>query len=93
MQHRTESRRKQVTPIMRPCTVLAHVSRTRVLREIPLCTIPPPASIAYRFLGKEISANPTIPLFSFPMVILKAAERNTVCSRASTKASMKPGEH
>lgn len=41
MQHRTESRHKQVTPIMRPCTVLAHVSRTRVLREIPSCTIPP----------------------------------------------------
>ena len=39
LQHRTEFRCNQVTPIMRPCTALAHVSRTRVLREISLCTI------------------------------------------------------
>ena len=38
-QHRTESRCNQVTTITRPCTAPAHVSRTRVLREISLCTI------------------------------------------------------
>lgn len=40
LQHRTESRCNQVTPITQPYTAVAHISWATVLREISLCTIP-----------------------------------------------------
>lgn len=41
---------------------------------------------------KKKSTNAIIPLFSLPTVILNAAERSIMCSRASIKACRKPGE-
>lgn len=46
----------------------------------------------YENLKKNKTINAIIPLFSFPTVILNAAEGSTMCSRASIKACMKPGE-
>lgn len=89
----------QFSPIMWPCTwwALAHTSWMKMLREILLCTIPVlPLShclqISVKIKKKKKSTNAIIPLFSLPTVILNAAERSIMCSRASIKACRKPGE-
>lgn len=95
-QHRSSC--NQFSPIMWPCTwwALAHTSWMKMLREISLCTISMlPLSHCLQIsvkIKKNKSTNAIIPLFSLPTVILNAAERSTMCSRASIKACRKPGE-